>query len=312
METRAHHVIIGLFTVLAAAGGVLFAVWLGQGTADRDFAHFEVFFDRSVSGLSVGNAVEYSGVRVGDVTDLRLDPTDPRNVLARIRVRSDVPVKQDTRARLALANITGSMSIQLHGGTPESPPLLAVGERPPRIVADPSPIGALLEDSEELMASVNSVLAGLEALLSEENTAKVTRIIANLERTSDQLAALGGGSSQLMEQLEALIEEAIGAIGELGAVTRQTGTLLDNQGERIVLGARETTESLARTARGLESLLADHQGALESGLQGIQGLGPASAELRRTLGTLNRIVRRLEESPADFLMGRDGIEEFSP
>ena len=74
METRAHHVVIGLFVVLTLVGGVLFALWLNQSTRAQAYTHYEVLFNHGVSGLSEGNAVEYSGVRVGDVVELRLDP----------------------------------------------------------------------------------------------------------------------------------------------------------------------------------------------------------------------------------------------
>ncbi|MCE9684132.1 MlaD family protein [Halomonas alkalisoli] len=313
METRAHHVVIGLFTVLALAGGLLFVLWMSQSTSDRDFIHYEIFFDRSVSGLSEGNAVEYSGVRVGEVTDLRLDPQDPRNVLARIRVESRVPIRHDTRARLALANITGSMSIQLHGGTPESPLLIAAaGEAPPRIVADPSPLSALLGDGEEILGNVNRVLDRLEALLSEENTDSVQNILANLERTTASLARVGDGPSRLVARLDALSAEGVEALEELRSFIERAGGMLGGQGEEIMDGARQTTASLARTAEQIEALLGANQGALESGIRGIEGLGPATVELRNTLNTLNRVIRRLEESPTDFLLGRDGVEEFTP
>ncbi|RDB43037.1 MCE family protein [Halomonas sp. DQ26W] len=313
METRAHHVVIGLFAVLALAGGLLFALWMTQSTSDRQFNHYEVFFDRSVSGLAEGSTVEYSGVRVGEVTDLRLDPQDPRNVLARIRVESHIPIRRDTRARLALANITGSMSIQLHGGTPESLLLVATaGDSPPRIVADPSPLSALLGDGEEILGNVNRVLDRLEALLSEENTDSVHNILANLERTSDSLARIGDGPSRLMARAEALSAEGAEALGELRSFIERAGGMLGGQGEEIMDGARQTTTSLARTAEQIEALLGANQGALESGIRGIEGLGPATVELRNTLNTLNRVIRRLEENPADFLMGRDGVEEFTP
>lgn len=54
-------------------------------------------FNEAVSGLSKGSSVQYSGIKVGDVVSLRLDPQDPRRVLARIRLAGDTPVKEDTR-----------------------------------------------------------------------------------------------------------------------------------------------------------------------------------------------------------------------
>ncbi|AMD00200.1 MlaD family protein [Halomonas chromatireducens] len=313
METRAHHVVIGLFTLLALAGGLLFALWMTQSTGDREFIHYEVFFDRSVSGLAEGNAVEYSGVRVGEVTDLRLDPQDPRNVLAQIRVEQRVPIRHDTRARLALANITGSMSIQLHGGTPESPLLIAAPEAPPpRIIADPSPLSALLGDGEEILGNVNRVLDRLEALLSEENTDSIQNILANLERTTASLARVGDAPSRLVSQMESLSAEGVEALEEIRTFIERAGGMLGGQGEEIMDGARQTTASLARTAEQMENLLGANQGALESGIRGIEGLGPATVELRNTLNTLNRVIRRLEDNPTDFLLGRDNVEEFTP
>ncbi|HCW94701.1 MAG TPA: MCE family protein, partial [Pseudomonas sp.] len=113
METRAHHVLIGLFTVLVVGGALLFALWLGKSSIDREYEYYEVGFNRAVSGLSTGSSVEYSGIKVGDVERLWLEPDDPRKVRARIRVYAGTPIRQDTRARLALANITGAMVIQL-------------------------------------------------------------------------------------------------------------------------------------------------------------------------------------------------------
>ncbi|WP_111411928.1 MlaD family protein [Billgrantia lactosivorans] len=305
METRAHHVVIGLFVVLAAVGGALFALWLNQNTRDQTYTEYEVLFNHGVSGLSEGNAVEYSGVRVGEVARLRLDPADPRNVLALIRVESQVPIRQDTRARLALANITGSMSIQLHGGAPASPLLIAQGDTPPRITADQSPLSAMLSDSEELLGNVNRVLSRLEAVLSEDNVHNLERILANLERTTAQLASLGDAPGRLSERLDEVSREAARALAAIRA-------LADRTGDMLLVDARQVTASLARTAQNLETLLDDNQGALENGLRGLQGLGPATLELRNALSSLNRLVRRLEESPRDFLLGRDRVEEFSP
>lgn len=115
METRAHHVLIGLFTVIVVAGALLFGLWLAKSSVDTEFKDYEIVFNEAVSGLSKGSAVQYSGIKVGDVVTLRLDPNDPRRVLARIRLGGDTPIKEDTQAKLALTGITGTSIIQLSG-----------------------------------------------------------------------------------------------------------------------------------------------------------------------------------------------------
>ena len=91
METRARHVLIGLFTLIVAALAVLFALWLGRSEHSRDFHLYDIAFEEAVSGLSRGSTVEFNGIRVGDVVDLRLDPDNPRNVFARVRVERTPP-----------------------------------------------------------------------------------------------------------------------------------------------------------------------------------------------------------------------------
>ena len=59
--------------------------------------HYDIGFSQAVSGLSSGSSVEYSGIKVGDVTELWLQPDDPRKVRARIRVYAGTPIKTHSR-----------------------------------------------------------------------------------------------------------------------------------------------------------------------------------------------------------------------
>lgn len=86
METRAHHVVIGLFTLIVVSAALLFCLWLTNSGSDRQFRLYDIVFNEPVSGLSQGSTVQYSGIRVGEVTQLRLDRDNPNKVWARIRV----------------------------------------------------------------------------------------------------------------------------------------------------------------------------------------------------------------------------------
>ncbi|MCL7940593.1 MlaD family protein [Halomonas sp. ATCH28] len=312
MEPRAHHVLIGLFTVLTLGGALLFALWLGKSSVDRDYAWYEVGFDRAVSGLAEGNAVQYSGIDVGNVVELRLDPRDPRQVRALIRVYSDVPIKRDTRASLTLANITGTMNIQLLGGTPQSPRLEGSREDPPLIQAEPSPLSSLLSSSEELFLQVDTLLSNANRLLSEENAESLTRILGNLEVVSRTLVDRRDDIDQAITrfgQAGAQAEEGLASLARLGETAHG---LLDTEGREILARADRSMQSLEATTARLDRLTENHQGSLARGLQGVGELDPAMRELHATLRALNRLVRRLEENPADALLGRDPIQEFTP
>jgi phospholipid/cholesterol/gamma-HCH transport system substrate-binding protein len=312
METRARHLLIGLFTVIAAAGALLFALWLGKSSGDRRYAVYEVGFDRAVSGLAVGNTVLYSGIKVGDVIDLRLDPQDPRHVRARIRVYEDIPIREDTRATLHLANITGAMSIQLHGGSPQRPRLEGRGENPPLILADPSPLSLLLADSENLARNLNRLLDSAMSLLSEQNIRRVGRVLANLEQTT---AALADHRQQIVDAV--VVFNRMGAetgtlMQELSRLSRNADALLAREGRQTLDSASQTVGSLRSAAARLDAVLSENQASLAQGMEGLAQFGPAMRELRAILGNLNQITRRLEENPAAFFFGPDTIQEFAP
>ncbi len=312
METRAHHVLIGLFTVVAVGCALLFALWLGKSSMDREYSYYDIGFSQAVSGLSSGSSVEYSGIKVGDVVQLWLEPDDPRKVRARIRVYGGTPIKSDTQARLALANITGSMVIQLHGGTPESPRLKGDPDDPPLIIADPSSLSALLENGEDLMSNINNLLLSANQIFSEENTTRLSRTLEHLEQATSVLSDQRGDLAQTLQQFNQLSQQANTVMGELSSLARNANGLLDEQGRSVLDSAAHSMKALDRTTARLDTLLEDNQGALNNGMQGFNELGPAINELRTTLGALRRVTQRLEDNPSGFLLGRDKLQEFNP
>src|SRR5512141_382988 len=118
METRASYVLIGAFTLLVLVSSLLFVLWLGKFSLEREWDYYDIVFKEAVTGLTVGGAVQYSGIQVGEVRKLSLAPDDPRQVIAHVRLHGDTPVKTDTKARLTLLGLTGVTVIQLSGGTP--------------------------------------------------------------------------------------------------------------------------------------------------------------------------------------------------
>lgn len=298
METRARHILIGLVTVGAFFAILAFALWLGQATAEREYTYYEIGFDRAVSGLSEGSSVLYSGIKVGDVVRLTLDQNDPRHVRARIRVFVGTPIREDTGATLQLANITGGMVVQLHGGSPQSPSLPGDEENPPLILGDPSPFSAMMSDGEDIIANLNRVLEGAAELFSEQNSAKVAQILDDLSQTTRTLAEHRGDLSQSLVALERLLTDA-------GTLVETFNHLLEDEGKEALASARNTLNTL-------NQLLDDNQGNLDRGLQSIGNLGPAITELRSTLRAVQRVAERLDDNATEFLFGSDQIEEYRP
>jgi phospholipid/cholesterol/gamma-HCH transport system substrate-binding protein len=299
METRAHHILIGLFTVFGIGAALLFVLWLGNSGTDRQHAQYDIVFQEAVTGLSRGSTVEFNGIRGGEVANLRLDPTDPRRVLARVRVERDAPVRSDTQARLVPAGITGLSFIRFSSGNdPDSTLLLPDDGSIPVIVAQPSPMSRLMADGEDVMTNVNQVLIRVTELFSQENVARLDATLHNLQEFTGVLA-------ERRDDLSA-------AIDATSSLLQTTDRLVDVELRGALADARKSMAALERTVGTIEAVVSDNRGNLDTGLRGLADVGPAMSELRGTMASLRAITRELEENPRDYLIGRQPTREFKP
>ena len=63
---------IGAFVIGATLLLVLGLMIFGRGNLFEQKVHYQIFFDKSVNGLSIGSPVMFRGIRIGQVTDIRL------------------------------------------------------------------------------------------------------------------------------------------------------------------------------------------------------------------------------------------------
>ena len=73
METRANYVLVGLFALAVTVGAFVFVYWFSRAGEVGDRATYRIVFDGAVSGLRIGGAVFFNGIKVGEVSDLKLN-----------------------------------------------------------------------------------------------------------------------------------------------------------------------------------------------------------------------------------------------
>ena len=312
METRAHHVVVGLFTLIVVCAALLFSLWLTKFGTDRQFKVYDVVFNEAVSGLSQGSSVQYSGIRVGEVTQLWLDMENPSKVWARIRVSAATPVRQDTQARLAVAGITGTANLQLSSGSQSSPLLESRDGEIPIIIATPSPLSLLLEGGGDLVTNANELLVRLNQILAPDNQQRLNDTLDNLEKITHVVSDGRESIGATLAQLALASKQANETLAQTSLLVRNANGLLDGQGKKALSDAAKMMASLEETSAILNKLVRENQNSLDNGLQGLSQFGPAIEELRRTLSALRGSISRLEENPSALLRGRERTQEIAP
>lgn len=313
METKAHHVLVGFFTLVVVLAMMGFAVWLGRPGGDVRQNMYDIVFDEAVTGLTKGSTVEFNGIKVGDIYGLRLDTKDPRHVIARVRVDANAPVRTDTQARLVQTSVTGPTVIRLTSGdAPDSKPLQSSDNSVPVIIAKPSPLSKLLTSGEDVAYNLNLVVMQMRNLFSPENMANIQRTLDNVAKTTDTLAAERENMGKTLRELAQASTQANKALADAASIMRSGKGMMDQEVRGSVQSAQRAMDHLEQTMQTVQQVVDNNHGALDSGLHGVSEVGPALTELRDTLGSLKMISRQLEERPADFLLKREPPREFTP
>ena len=206
METRARYALIGLFILAVIATTFGFVYWLENkgGFAERET--YQIKFQGSVSGLLIGSAVLFNGIRVGEVTGLGLNADAPQDVIATIAVARGTPIRSDTVVNIETQGLTGGAAVALKGGSASSPLAAGEGGAPALLIAAPQAgqdwtqaardafqrVDDILQQNSELLHSaIKNIDTFADALA--RNSDKVDGILAGLERMT-------GGSSSPAQQ----------------------------------------------------------------------------------------------------------------
>lgn len=248
METRARSILVGLFLLVAIAGGFVFVAWLDRTSGLTRRIVYHIAFTDTVAGLQPGAPVLFDGLRVGEVTDVRLDPEAPRRVIAVVAIAPDVAIRADTRVGMEFQGLMGTAAVALEGGTAGAERLASPAGAPALLVADPAASRSLTamarialdhvdrvvtENADSLKSTIGN-LQTFSAALSR-NSNRVDGILAGLERMT------GGANPKPPPAVFDLPPPAVEPLPEASGggqtVVAETTALLALQTQRFLLRA---------------------------------------------------------------------------
>lgn len=306
METKAHHVLVGLFALILIAGGGIFAVWLGKVSFDEDYAFYDVVFEGPVRGLREAAEVRFNGIQVGEVTSLGLDGQS--RVIARVRVLAQTPVRVDSFAQLEPQGLTGLSYILISGGSPDAQRLLSPASRqPPRIFARRAQLEGLVEGSEDVLDAAQLALFRLSELLNDQNVEEFSAMLVNLREITDQV----NSNQVLIEDMRSAIQRIDTAASDISrsaislqefGVTAQDFVLND-----LTPAVNETTAAaiaVNQAASDTTGLVQSIAPALDAFAQnGLEDMTLAAGSLNRLVDALERSAAQFENDPGGFVAG---------
>ncbi|MDQ8028037.1 MAG: MlaD family protein [Brevundimonas sp.] len=308
MERDAHYAAVGIATVALLAALAVFTIWLARLQFNNDYDVYDIVFYGPVRGLSEGGEVHFNGIRVGEVTDLNLDPKKGDQVIARIRVNATTPVRVTSRAQLEPQGITGLNYIQITAGNPSS--AILKEQYPDNVVpviqSQPSPIAELLSGSGTVLAQTVDALNRINRVLSDDNVRSFSTSLKNIESLTTELEARKG----MLEQLEQALTRANSAVGEYEQLAISTRRIVEGDGAQAIAKVNQAAEearlavgSINRSATSLERPLGDFA------TNGLPQLQQSIQQLDEATRSLQSLIDEVRASPREFI-GRPSSREM--
>lgn len=279
MEKDAKYFIVGVFVSICMVALIAFLIWVAGAHNQRSYTTYTLYFTDAISGLKLGSAVQYKGVEVGKVSDIRLSPDREDLVKVDIYIDAATPVRGGTKASLGMQGVTGMVFVLMKTDLNDStPPERIEGEPYPVIQGSGTQLSKILESIPQITQQVleiteklnrvlddnsiealNNTLVNLEkmskdlnGLLSEENVQNTSTILANVSESSDNINSLIARFEQTANEIDKTVHTIKDVVQENGNnVTRFTREGLD----QILSMSRQTekmTESIRKAADKLE------------------------------------------------------------
>lgn len=274
VETRSRIAFVVTLLVLAVGG----LVWYFATGAQ--YTRYEIRSRDAVSGLIPGAPVEFHGVEVGRVHEVKL--ADPGTARIVVEVSKDAPVSSATVATLtgrglAARGFTGYVYISLDDRGPPGQPLRAAeGQRYAQIATAPSQLSNIDQAVSQMNETVRVLGAQLQVLLDpatvaslkqslgdvnkfsralEAHNQRLASILANAEKASAQMPPLLQASSDAVRTMQTQVlpqaRQAMANLDQLSQTTQQRmGAILQNteqasaRFEPLLAASNETVRSL--------------------------------------------------------------------
>lgn len=325
METRSNQVFVGTVVLVLLALLLGFIIWMSQQAGDRRNA-YDVFFQQSVEGLAKGSAVTFSGVPVGSVESINLDPNNPQFVRVRVQVSETTPILEGTTATIRGVGFTGVSQIQLDPperipGQPRRQPLNCPATNPERecpygvpvIPTRPGGLGQLLNSAPELLDRVSALTERLTELLSARNQESIAGILANTEEASRALAERSPEIAATLAEARTAIRQAGQAADQFSALANSTDRLLNDEGRPLVQDLRSTIRQAEQSIQAVEGAVGGATPALETiNTRTLPEVNLLIRDLRATSESLREVTQRVEQRGIGGVIGGEKLPDYEP
>jgi phospholipid/cholesterol/gamma-HCH transport system substrate-binding protein len=252
--------------------------------------------------------VLFNGVKVGDVTRVYIDVSNPAVAIADAQVDRLTPVTRSTQADVGLAGLTGQANIEMRGGNPAEPNLLDLADAEDTVAeltANPSAVANLLESAQSLFVRADAVLTQLEGFATDAR-GPLTETLKNVEKFSAALGDNSGSIDEFLASVGTLSESLTGVSGRLDSTLAAAEDLINAVDREQV---KETVANIEAFTKRLNEATGNLDTVMKGVEEGIASISAFSESANQTLAKVDSIIESVD--PATVRTALTNFEQAS-
>ncbi len=232
----------------------------------------------SIDGLQNSNAITIKGMKVGRITNMKLQDNGKDGILVRFIVNGDVKIPKNSKAVVVSADILGTKAIELKLG--DSRELVGdndtLASRQEESLSDQvtSQILPVKVKAESLLASMDTVMIIVQSIFNPETRTSIQRGVFDMKETLHNI-------NKLSNRMDIMVEKKLSVImTNLSSITSNFVILNDS----IV---KMTNNATAITSAIAQSDLTD---AINSAEKSLIQMGKVMEKIEKGEGSLGLLV----------------------
>ena len=313
METRAHYVAVGAFVLAVIFLAFVAVLWLGRAEFAQETKRYYIYFRGSVAGLNKGSQVQYNGIPVGRVIDIRVDPGNLEQIQVTVEIdTSIVDIKSDAQAFLEANILNGIATVQIRGGTREASELVPrPGHRYAVITAGRSELEEVKASLPDLVKDLKAVAHSLNEVLDESNRRAVSDTLQNVRSITGALVEPSRDVGEVVNNANQAVVELRSLFRNLEQSYVEKGGLKDQLSQTLG-DADRLAKNLIDASRQIQLLIQENRPGIRDFTHNtLNQLGDLVTDLQRFVAGMTRFASELERNPPKLLFG-DRREGYRP
>jgi len=291
MYSRVNYTIVGIFVLLFGAGLVGFTFWLAKYGIKSEYDLYKLQMTESVSGLSKDSTVRYRGVDIGRVSEIRINPDNIEQIEIILKIRSDVPIKEDMFAYTEMLGITGLLAIEIDGGSSGSALLRSKDGEIPIIKTTPSWFNKTTKGIGTLAEDLTALIHRTEKLMNDKNIEAFNNILENTEKITAKTMGT-------LDEFNATMEVYRNAAIKLN----ENVDMFSRDFSKITVNTVPVLRSLQKATKDFNRLTLEAEKSLNRGDYNIkETFEPMLVDIGILTEHLTDLTRELEQNPSGIL-----------